>query len=106
MSRSKVLYSGPYFDGREIEAAITTLKEGAWYPAGKEVDKFERAFSRKFGFDSSLMVNSGSSANLVMLAALKKYFEWPDGAEIIVSVVGFPTTINPIIQNGLTPRFG
>jgi CDP-6-deoxy-D-xylo-4-hexulose-3-dehydrase len=105
MSRSKVLYSGPYFDGREIDAAIATLKEGAWYPAGKEVDKFERAFSKKFGFTSSLMVNSGSSANLVMLAALKKYFEWPDGAEVIVSVVGFPTTINPIIQNGLSPKF-
>ena len=99
------MYSGPYFDGTEVEAAITCLKEGAWYPAGKEVDKFERAFSKKFGFDSSLMVNSGSSANLVMVAALKKYFEWPDGAEVIVSVVGFPTTVNPIIQNGLVPKF-
>ena len=105
MSRSKVLYSGPYFDGREIEAAVATLQEGAWFPAGKQVDRFERAFSKKFGFDASLMVNSGSSANLVMVAALKKYFEWPDGAEVIVSVVGFPTTINPIIQNGLTPKF-
>jgi len=99
------LYSGPYFDGTEVEAAISTLREGAWYPAGKEVDKFERAFSKKFGFTSSLMVNSGSSANLVMIAALKKYFDWPDGAEVIVSVVGFPTTVNPIIQNGLTPKF-
>jgi CDP-6-deoxy-D-xylo-4-hexulose-3-dehydrase len=105
MSTSKVLYSGPYFDGQEIEAAIACLKEGAWYPAGKEVDKFEKQFSRKFGFDSSLMVNSGSSANLVMIAALKKYFDWPDGAEIIVSVVGFPTTINPILQNNLVPKF-
>ena len=51
------------------------------------------------------MVNSGSSANLVMIAALKKYFNWKDGDEIIVSVVGFPTTVNPIIQNGLVPRF-
>ena len=81
------------------------MKEGAWYPAGKEVDKFERQFSKKFGFNSSLMVNSGSSANLVMIAALKKYFEWPDGAEIIVSVVGFPTTVNPILQNNLVPVF-
>ena len=105
MSKSKVLYSGPYFDGTEIEAAIACLKEGAWYPAGKEVDKFEKQFSRKFGFDSSLMVNSGSSANLVMIAALKKYFEWEDGAEIIVSVVGFPTTVNPILQNNLVPVF-
>lgn len=67
--------------------------------------KFERAFSRKFGFDESLMVNSGSSANLVMIAALKKYFDWSDGAEIIVSVVGFPTTVAPVLQNNLVPRF-
>jgi CDP-6-deoxy-D-xylo-4-hexulose-3-dehydrase len=105
MSKSKVLYSGPYFDGKEIDAAVATLKEGAWYPAGKEVDKFERQFSKRFGFHSSLMVNSGSSANLVMIAALKKYFDWPDGAEIIVSVVGFPTTLNPILQNNLVPKF-
>lgn len=51
------------------------------------------------------MVNSGSSANLVMIAALKAYYEWPEGSEIIVSVVGFPTTVNPIIQNNLVPRF-
>lgn len=51
------------------------------------------------------MVNSGSSANLVMVAALKKYFGWADGSEIIVSVVGFPTTINPILQNNLVPKF-
>jgi CDP-6-deoxy-D-xylo-4-hexulose-3-dehydrase len=105
MSKSKVLYSGPYFDGAEIDAAIACLKEGAWYPAGKEVEKFERQFSRKFGFGSSLMVNSGSSANLVMVAALKKYYDWPDGSEIIVSVVGFPTTVNPILQNNLVPKF-
>jgi CDP-6-deoxy-D-xylo-4-hexulose-3-dehydrase len=99
------MYSGPYFDGQEIEAAVKSLTEGSWYPAGEEVDKFEKQFSKRFNFHSSLMVNSGSSANLVMLAALKKYFEWPDGAEIIVSVVGFPTTLNPIIQNNLVPKF-
>ena len=99
------MYSGPYFDGQEIEAAVKALREGSWYPAGEEVDKFEKQFSKRFNFHSSLMVNSGSSANLVMIAALKKYFEWPDGAEIIVSVVGFPTTVNPILQNGLVPRF-
>ena len=51
------------------------------------------------------MVNSGSSANLVMLAALKDYYQWKDDAEIIVSVVGFPTTINPVLQNKLKPSF-
>ena len=84
---------------------ITTLLSGKWLPAGEEVNKFERAFSKKFGFDYSVMVNSGSSANLVMVAALKKYFGWQDGDEIIVCACGFPTTINPIIQNGLKPVF-
>jgi CDP-6-deoxy-D-xylo-4-hexulose-3-dehydrase len=51
------------------------------------------------------MVNSGSSANLVMIAALKKFYDWQDGDEIIVSVVGFPTTVSAIIQNGLKPVF-
>ena len=103
--KSNIYYSGPYWDSREVEAAIKTLLTGKWLPAGEEVNKFERAFSKKFEFDHSVMVNSGSSANLVMIAALKKYFEWEDGDEIIVCVCGFPTTINPIIQNNLKPVF-
>jgi CDP-6-deoxy-D-xylo-4-hexulose-3-dehydrase len=100
-----IYYSGPYWDNQEPAAAITTLLQGKWLPAGEEVNKFERAFSKQFEFDYSVMVNSGSSANLVMIAALKKYFDWHDGDEIIVCTCGFPTTINPIIQNGLTPVF-
>ena len=101
----QIFYSGPYWDEREVAAAITTLLEGKWLPAGEEVNKFERAFSKMFKFKNSVMVNSGSSANLVMIAALKKYFDWQDGDEIIVCACGFPTTINPIIQNGLKPVF-
>ena len=100
-----IYYSGPYWDNREVTAAITTLLGGQWLPAGENVNKFERAFSKKFDFKHSVMVNSGSSANLVMIAALKKYFDWHDGDEIIVCACGFPTTINPIIQNGLKPVF-
>lgn len=102
---SNIYYSGPYWDEKEVTAAITTLLTGKWLPAGDEVNKFERQFSKKFGFEHSVMVNSGSSANLVMIAALKKYFGWQDGDEIIVCVCGFPTTINPIIQNNLKPVF-
>lgn len=102
---SNVFYSGPYWDEREVSAAISTLLTGKWLPSGDAVNKFEREFSKKFDFGYSVMVNSGSSANLVMIAALKKYFDWQDGDEIIVSVCGFPTTINPIIQNNLTPVF-
>ena len=100
-----IYYSGPYWDDQEPIAAITTLLKGNWLPAGEEVNKFEKQFGKKFGFDYNIMVNSGSSANLVMIAALKKYFEWEDGDEILVCACGFPTTINPIIQAGLKPVF-
>jgi CDP-6-deoxy-D-xylo-4-hexulose-3-dehydrase len=105
MHKPKVLYSAPFFNGDEIKAAINCLEQGGWLPSGPNVAKFEREFSKKFGFSESLMVNSGSSANLVMIAALKKYFGWADGSEIIVSVVGFPTTVAPILQNNMVPRF-
>ncbi len=102
---SQVLYSGPYWDEREIMAAMTTFITGKWVVAGENVHKFESAFSKMFGTKYSHMVNSGSSANLVLIAALKKYFGWKDGDEIIVSPVGFPTTISAIVQNGLKPVF-
>jgi len=102
---AQILYSGPYWDSKEVVAAMQTLLTGKWLPAGENVNKFERRFSKFFDFKHSVMVNSGSSANLVMIAALKKYFDWQDGDEILVCACGFPTTINPIIQNGLKPVF-
>ena len=100
-----VYYSGPYWSTEEVEVAIESLLVGKWLSSGEKVNQFERAFSKYFNSAESLMVNSGSSANLVMIAALKDYFGWIDGDEIIVSVVGFPTTANSILQNGLVPRF-
>jgi CDP-6-deoxy-D-xylo-4-hexulose-3-dehydrase len=104
-NKSTVLYSGPYWDNEEILSAIKTLLSGNWLVAGENVYKFEREFAKKFGVKFAHMVNSGSSANLVMITALKKFFEWIDGSEIIVSPVGFPTTISPIVQNNLVPVF-
>lgn len=104
-NKDSVYYSGPYWDDREIEAMFHSMLKGKWLSAGEDVNRFEKKFSRKFNKEHSIMVNSGSSANLVMIAALKKYFGWQDGDEIIVSCVGFPTTINPIIQNNLKPVF-
>lgn len=103
--KSQVLYSGPYWNEEEIMAAITTLIKGKWVVAGENVYKFENAFAKLFGVKYAHMVNSGSSANLVLLAGLKKYFGWNDGDEIIVSPVGFPTTISTIVQNNLIPIF-
>lgn len=103
--KTPVFYSGPYFDHREIEAALKTFLTGKWLVTGEEVAKFQWKFARKFGVKWAHMVNSGSSANLVMIAALKKYYGWGSDAEIIVSPVGFPTTIAPIVQNGMKATF-
>lgn len=103
--KSQVLYSGPYWDEEEIMAGITSFVTGKWVVAGESVRKFELAFCEKFNVKHAHMVNSGSSANLVLIAALKKYYGWKDGDEIIVSPVGFPTTISVLVQNGLVPVF-
>lgn len=103
--KDTVFYSGPVWDNGEVVAAIEALLAGKWLASGENVAKFEVAFSRRYGFGGSLMVNSGSSANLVMISALKAYFNWKDTDEIIVSTVGFPTTVAPLIQNQLQVRF-
>ena len=100
-----VQYSGQLWDHNEIHAAIDALLNGAWIVSGEKVSEFQDAFSKRFNVKYSHMVNSGSSANLVMVTAAKKYYKWQDGDEIIVSPVGFPTTIAPIIQNGMKPVF-
>lgn len=101
-----VYYSGPYFtDNEEIVHGIKTLLTGSWIASGEEVRKFEIEFARKINQKHALMLNSGSSANLVLIAATKKHLNWNDGDEIITSVVGFPTTIAPIVQNNMVPVF-
>jgi len=100
-----VLYSGQYWDHNEIELAMTAFLTGSWIASGENVLKFQEAFAKRFNAGYSHMVNSGSSANLAMLAALKSHFKWNDGDEIIVSPVGFATTIAPIVQTNLKPVF-
>jgi len=102
---SYVYYSGPCWDNSELISAISVLLNGKWLVAGENVNTFEKEFSKKFNVKYSNMVNSGSSANLILIAALKKYYNWEDGDEIIVSPVGFPTTISVICQNNLSPVF-
>ena len=103
--KTPVYYSGPYWNNEEVIAGIESLLTGKWVSAGEKVKKFEHEFANKINQHFGTMVNSGSSANLVMIAALKKYYGWNDDDEIIVSVVGFPTTISVISQNGLSPIF-
>lgn len=100
-----VYYSGPYWDNKETEAAINAFLNGRWITTGENVFKFERLFGKRFNSKYNLMVNSGSSANLVLIAALKRRFKWTDDDEIIVSPVGFATTVSVLYQNRLKPVF-
>jgi len=100
-----IYYSGPYWGDDEVQAAINALMTGKWISSGEHTHKFECQFSKKFNQKYSTMVNSGSSANLVMIGAIKKVLGWDDGDEIILSPVGFPTTIAPVVQHGFSPVF-
>lgn len=100
-----IFYSGPYWGREEVAAAVAALLGGQWLAAGESVRKFEIQFARHLGLQQGLMVNSGSSANLVLVEAMKRRFRWQDGDEVILSAVGFPTTVAPVIQAGLKPVF-
>lgn len=103
--KTPVYYSGPFFDHNELKMALTAFLTGKWLVSGEYVNKFQVRFAEMFKVKFAHMVNSGSSANLVLVAAVKKHLGWQDGDEVIVSPVGFPTTIAPLVQNGLTPVF-
>lgn len=104
---SKVPYAGRVFDAREV----TTLVEAAlqfWLTAGPFSDRFERSMRKLFGAVDFLLVNSGSSANLTMVSALTSPMverRLERGDEVITPAVTFPTTLTPIVQNGLVPVF-
>ena len=99
-----VSYSGPTFDADEYVAAIDSLLD-EWLIFGPKGREFELEFSKHLGRSDGVLVNSGSSANLLMVAAAKQLYAWSDYDKIITPVVCFPTTLNPIIQNNLTPVF-
>lgn len=103
--KDSIFYSGPYWDEKELTAAVGAFLTGKWLVSGEKVARFQTLFGRRFDVAHCHMVNSGSSANLVMIAALKSRLGWQDGDEVIVSPVGFPTTIAPLVQNNLKPVF-
>tara|TARA_R110000824_G_scaffold139659_7_gene304918 strand:- start:171 stop:1502 length:1332 start_codon:yes stop_codon:yes gene_type:complete len=101
-----VAYSGPVFNEEEYVAAVKQLLSG-WLIFGKNARQFEKQFPEHLGMKYGSLTNSGSSANLLAVSALKskRLFDLPEGSKIITPVVCFPTTINPIIQNGFQPVF-
>lgn len=104
-AKPQCLYSGPIYDQDELVAGVGALIEGRWAVAGENVARFERMFSAYQNQKESVMVNSGSSADLLMVAAAKQRYGWRDGDGVIVSPVGFPTTISAITLNNLRPIF-
>ena len=101
-----IQYSGPILDSNEYTAVIESLL-GEWLIFGKTGREFETQFPKYVGCKYGVLTNSGSSANLLMMAVLKskKMYNLQPGAKFITPVVGFPTTINPIMQNGFEPVF-
>lgn len=101
-------FAGRVFDQREVVNLVDSALE-FWLTTGPWAEKFEKRFARLFGLRHALLVNSGSSANLVALSALTSTKladrRLRPGDEVITVATGFPTTVNPIIQNGLVPVF-
>ena len=100
--------SGKVFDADEMQHLVEASLD-FWLTTGRFAAEFEREFARRVGVRHAILVNSGSSANLLALTALTAD-ELGDralrpGDEVITAAAGFPTTVNPIIQNGLVPVF-
>jgi CDP-6-deoxy-D-xylo-4-hexulose-3-dehydrase len=93
--------------GHEEIDAIQRVIQSDRFTMGEQVKKFETEFARKFGVKHALMVNSGSSANLVGIAALffKKNRPLKRGDEILVPAISWATTFHPLQQYGLKLRF-
>jgi CDP-4-dehydro-6-deoxyglucose reductase, E1 len=104
----RVPYAGRVYDAEEMVNLVDSALE-FWLTAGRYASRFEREFSRFMGVRNTLLVNSGSSANLLALSALTspKLGEkrLRAGDEVITAAAGFPTTVNPILQNQLVPVF-
>jgi CDP-6-deoxy-D-xylo-4-hexulose-3-dehydrase len=106
--QSQVPVSGKVMSPADMRNLVDSSLD-MWLTAGRFSDAFEARFAEFFGTRYALLVNSGSSANLAAFSALtspllrNKRLE--PGDEVITVATGFPTTVNPIIQNGCVPVF-
>ena len=102
-------YAARTFTEDEVVAAVNSTLD-FWLTLGDEGEAMERELAQFLGIRKSLLVNSGSSANLIALSSLTSPLidaerRLQPGDEVITSSAGFPTTVAPIIQNGLVPVF-
>lgn len=105
---SFVPVSGKVFDEFEMQNLVDSSLD-FWLTTGRFADQFQKEFSKFMGVRHTILVNSGSSANLVALSCLTSPQlgdkALKPGDEVITVAAGFPTTVNPIIQNNLIPVF-
>jgi CDP-4-dehydro-6-deoxyglucose reductase, E1 len=106
--QSNIPVSGKVFDSTELEHLVEASLD-AWLTTGRFAAEFEREFAAFMGVRCTSLVNSGSSANLAALSCLTSPSlggrRLVAGDEVITVAAGFPTTVNPIIQNKLVPVF-
>ena len=106
---SVIPYAGRVFTEDEVEAAVSATLD-FWLTLGSEGEAFQRELADFLGVRHSLLVNSGSSANLIAISALTSA-KLPEerriktGDEVITVAAGFPTTVAPIVQVGAVPVF-
>jgi CDP-6-deoxy-D-xylo-4-hexulose-3-dehydrase len=106
---SVIPYSGRVFTEDEVEAAVSTTLD-FWLTLGSEGESFQRELAAFLGVRHSLLVNSGSSANLIAISALtspklQEQRRIKPGDEVVTVAAGFPTTVAPIVQVGAVPVF-
>ncbi|MCU1225282.1 MAG: DegT/DnrJ/EryC1/StrS aminotransferase [Edaphobacter sp.] len=106
--RSSVPVSGRVFDQEDLQSLVDSSLD-FWLTTGRFAEQFERDFARRVGVREARLVNSGSSANLIAISVLTSPTlgerQLKPGDEVITVAAGFPTTINPILQNQLVPIF-
>jgi CDP-6-deoxy-D-xylo-4-hexulose-3-dehydrase len=104
---TKIPYAGRVYDDEELRLGVESVLQ-FWLTAGPFASQFERRMTGYFGSNAAYLVNSGSSANLLMIATLLSP-QVKDGLrpgdEVITPAVTFPTTLTPLVQNGLIPVF-
>jgi len=105
---SPIPVSGRVFGAEDIQSLVDSSLE-FWLTSGRFAEEFEHRLAEFVGVRSATLVNSGSSANLLAVSALTSpklgSRRLLPGDEVITVAAGFPTTVNPIVQNGLVPVF-
>jgi CDP-6-deoxy-D-xylo-4-hexulose-3-dehydrase len=106
--QSPVPVSGKVIDGDDLSSVVDSALD-CWFTTGRFAEDFERKLARFVGVRCASLVNSGSSANLLAVSALTSPKlgdrRLKPGDEVITVASGFPTTVNPILQNRLVPVF-